>query len=655
MESGVRERDTLSRIRSKSESLSSIAKSVSRPASLSMGECDSEGQSLSSYPQLVAESIAKITCGLIENGKYPQSGVTEGDLDRERRDVWKDGLEEGKGTISWRKHPLHAQELSHFKNICKNTNTWKKNITNGCSYARMFAKKAHTVFVGLDCSGSPIILTALKDKQFCKGIVWVKEGYKLVNVTQSDLSCWSFLFYFSKKVSRKDVSTIFAKTLCSEEESRSLANSMVKLKQSEILSESLIKLESDDYNLYSSKAFKVGLVYVENGRQSEESIFSNSKGSKEFNQFLHMMGSIVELKGFQGFSGGLDTVYNLTGTHSLYCCWRDECEIMFHVSTLLPGGIEGDSYISRKRFIGNDVCLLVFVDGPEEYDPGTIRSTVTHVVVVINAVKVDSGTRYKVTVFAKGSLPYFGPDICTSMWENGIVLRDLILEKLVNGRFAASQGDDFFSRMCKYRKLSLEKIMREQIRKQKGDLPVSVLHHFGPKWGHALSPASRQESVGGKHRKNLSVSTPKSHKSSLKQSNVTKNCPKGKIDKQNLESESGSGRRLLSENSGQILCDQSSRRTSFHHGIAAKAQDDIAINSLKKGLHSTVKAPDLIANCVAGLGSSSEVLEKSLLSYSEMGNEGLSSSGSTESSCLSTPCSSRKNHGPQTPTLHPGK
>ena len=39
--------------------------------------------------------------------------------------------------------------------------------------------------------------------------------------------------------------------------------------------------------------------------------------------------------GFDKYKGGLDTVHDLTGTHSVYTHWRG-IEIMFHVSTLLP-------------------------------------------------------------------------------------------------------------------------------------------------------------------------------------------------------------------------------------------------------------------------------------------------------------------------------
>ena len=41
------------------------------------------------------------------------------------------------------------------------------------------------------------------------------------------------------------------------------------------------------------------------------------------------------LSGFDRYKGGLDTVHDLTGLHSVCTHWRG-IEIMFHVSTLLP-------------------------------------------------------------------------------------------------------------------------------------------------------------------------------------------------------------------------------------------------------------------------------------------------------------------------------
>ena len=48
-----------------------------------------------------------------------------------------------------------------------------------------------------------------------------------------------------------------------------------------------------------------------------------------------MVFSIFLFLGFDRYKGGLDTVHDLTGLHSVFTHWRG-IEVMFHVSTLLP-------------------------------------------------------------------------------------------------------------------------------------------------------------------------------------------------------------------------------------------------------------------------------------------------------------------------------
>src|SRR5690606_28534203 len=86
------------------------------------------------------------------------------------------------------------------------------------------------------------------------------------------------------------------------------------------------------------------------------------------------MGTKIKLSGWDKFRGGLDTrgaifsvllkcsLYlhdlgtDLTGTHSYYTTFGGN-EIMFHVSLMMP---IKDSDPSRKRYIGNDVVVIIF-------------------------------------------------------------------------------------------------------------------------------------------------------------------------------------------------------------------------------------------------------------------------------------------------------
>ena len=86
---------------------------------------------------------------------------------------------------------------------------------------------------------------------------------------------------------------------------------------------------------FDKSTYKIGVLYVKEGQQTEEDILSNSSHSEAFEQFLHLLGDRVQLLGFTGFRAGLDSNNDLTGTHSVYTKFGKN-EIMFHVSTLLP-------------------------------------------------------------------------------------------------------------------------------------------------------------------------------------------------------------------------------------------------------------------------------------------------------------------------------
>lgn len=104
---------------------------------------------------------------------------------------------------------------------------------------------------------------------------------------------------------------------------------------------------------------------------------------------------------------------------------------MWHVATMLPSG-EGSQQIARKRHIGNDICILVFLDGMDNihiaplaltplvyhcaqwcagkdatYSTKTIRSHFIHNIITIRRIPSDSLeddsslTRYHVSVASK--------------------------------------------------------------------------------------------------------------------------------------------------------------------------------------------------------------------------------------------------------------
>ena len=96
--------------------------------------------------------------------------------------------------------------------------------------------------------------------------------------------------------------------------------------------------------------FKVGLLFIKDGQETEEEFFTNTEHTQEFEEFLGFLGDKIQLKGFTGFSGGLDTHFDLTGERAIFTRWNEN-QFMFHVSTMLPTDENDDQKVCN--------CILI--------------------------------------------------------------------------------------------------------------------------------------------------------------------------------------------------------------------------------------------------------------------------------------------------------
>jgi len=133
-----------------------------------------------------------------------------------------------------------------------------------------------------------------------------------------------------------------------------------------------------------SAQIKIGILYCRKGQTTEQEMLSNREedASPAYIEFLNLLGNKVTLQGFSGYSGGLDTLRNNAGTHSIYTQFMNS-EIMFHVSTLLPFSALDAKQIERKKYIGNDRLVVVFKDDGEPFNPLSFKSKQTQAFVVV--------------------------------------------------------------------------------------------------------------------------------------------------------------------------------------------------------------------------------------------------------------------------------
>jgi len=124
---------------------------------------------------------------------------------------------------------------------------------------------------------------------------------------------------------------------------------------------------------------------------------------------------------------------------------------------MLPYTPGDPQQVERKRHLGNDIVVLVFLDGENDtYSPDRIRSHFNHILCVVSVDRENSKgnapTHYKMQVARKDGVPPFGPQLpeCP-VFESGPALRDFLLTKLINGERAALNAPEFHSRLSRTR------------------------------------------------------------------------------------------------------------------------------------------------------------------------------------------------------------
>ncbi|XP_031776631.1 uncharacterized protein LOC100122885 isoform X2 [Nasonia vitripennis] len=222
--------------------------------------------------------------------------------------------------------------------------------------------------------------------------------------------------------------------------------------------EELLKLDQ----VFIKSELKVGVIYVQEGQYTEEEILDNNDESPSFEEFLHILGEKVRLKGFDKYKGGLDTVHDLTGLYSFYTNWRG-IEIMFHVSTLLPYEKHDPQKLQRKRHIGNDIVCVVFLEADNtSFSPACIKSHFLHTFILVRVsprIKRKI-TRYEVSVVTRDEVGAYKPYLWEqSVFEKGPMFREWILTKIVNGERASYSAPKFARMQERTRSQMLEDIV----------------------------------------------------------------------------------------------------------------------------------------------------------------------------------------------------
>jgi RAP1 GTPase activating protein 1 len=175
------------------------------------------------------------------------------------------------------------------------------------------------------------------------------------------------------------------------------------------------------------------------------------KTSPAFQQFLTFLGEKIELKGWKGYRAGLDISEGQTGLHSYYTKWQGY-EIMFHVAPLLPMSTADKQQLERKRHVGNDIVVVIFVDSDQTFKLSSISSKQNHVFCFVK----PHGDGYMQSTLNKNGVPVYTPELPEpAYYERNAVSRDFFLHKLVNGERASYKSPSFAPKISRTRSVLL--------------------------------------------------------------------------------------------------------------------------------------------------------------------------------------------------------
>ncbi|XP_035208746.1 rap1 GTPase-activating protein 1-like isoform X1 [Stegodyphus dumicola] len=314
-------------------------------------------------------------------------------------------------------------------------------------YRKFFYGKEHFNFIALDDTWGPLVMSLKVDvvssQEQLRVLIRTKDGL-LHDVFHIGHTPTNFL-------SPVQISKIMCEDITTEK-----FTPVIFPRASEML------MAYDEHVLVNT--FKFGIIYQKFGQTTEEELFGNRKHSPAMEEFLDVLGNRIKLKDFKGFRGGLDAHYGQTGEDSVYTQFKN-CEIMFHVSTLLPF-TEGDSQqLQRKRHIGNDIVAIVFQDSNTPFLPSMIASHFLHSYIVVQAVDpLTPNVRYKVSVTAREGVPVFGPSLPNpAVFAKNEEFREFLLTKLINAEIACYKAEKF-SKLEKRTRISLLQSLYDEVR-----------------------------------------------------------------------------------------------------------------------------------------------------------------------------------------------
>ncbi|KAI8968968.1 hypothetical protein BDF20DRAFT_980556 [Mycotypha africana] len=173
------------------------------------------------------------------------------------------------------------------------------------------------------------------------------------------------------------------------------------------------------------KSYKFGILTVHEGQNTEEEWFGNTTLSTQFKAFLNIIGKPIKLKDYKGYTGGLDTKADESGEIAYVSSWKGY-EIVYHAAPLMPLRCNDLQQVHRKRYIGNDIVCIIFLESDKQkFDPSIIRSQFIHVFITLILC-----LSFRVEVLRRKEVEMFSPFItCPPLFYDDTVFQEFLLAK----------------------------------------------------------------------------------------------------------------------------------------------------------------------------------------------------------------------------------
>ncbi|KAF9289542.1 hypothetical protein BGZ68_009124 [Mortierella alpina] len=208
------------------------------------------------------------------------------------------------------------------------------------------------------------------------------------------------------------------------------------------------------------RCYKFGVYQLLPGQTQEYEGLANpcDTCTPNFMDFLHWLGEPIRLCGWKEYRAGLDVTGDTTGKTSIFTHWNDY-QVMFHCAPLLPFNPADRQQVERRRFIGNDIVVIVFQesDDEEQFDLSSVGSRQN-----LRPVPSANGSKpsaYRVAIAVKDGIRNFVPLKFPAVLRRDDASRDLLLLKLIRGERAAYGARAFATQLLRTR----ESLLRDAI------------------------------------------------------------------------------------------------------------------------------------------------------------------------------------------------